>query len=369
MRLWAGCFLLLCLSGTTRPPPLAQTATGSQKNGAELYRAACASCHGIDGRGAPRSLVGFDTPLPDFSDCGFASAEADADWMTVIHEGGSVRALNAMMPAFGAALEETEIERIIGHVRGFCDEDGWPRGDLNLPRPLLTEKAFPENEAVLTMTVTRDGRSAVGNEFLYERRVGRRGQFEVAVPFDLQETDGGEWARGWGDVAVAYKHVLFDSLARGSILSAGGEIVFPTGTEEEGFGNGTTIVEPFATFSQILPGNGFLHAHAGFELPLDGERPPVESFWRAAVGRTLVQGRWHRTWSPMVEILGSRALANGEPAMWDVVPQMQVSLSARQHVLLNAGLRVPINQREERGQALMVYLLWDWFDGGFFAGW
>jgi hypothetical protein len=55
--------------------------------------------------------------------------------------------------------------------------------------------------------------------------------------------------------------------------------------------------------------------------------------------------------------------------LWDVVPQMQVSLSTRQHVLLNGGVRVPVNQREQRGNTLMIYLLWDWFDGGFFSGW
>jgi hypothetical protein len=51
------------------------------------------------------------------------------------------------------------------------------------------------------------------------------------------------------------------------------------------------------------------------------------------------------------------------------VPQMQVSLSTRQHILLNAGMRVPANSRQGRGSALMVYLLWDWFDGSFFSGW
>ncbi len=68
----------------------------------------------------------------------------------------------------------------------------------------------------------------------------------------------------------------------------------------------------------------------------------------------------------MVEALGAREMTSGEPALWDVVPQMQVSLSRRQHVLLNAGVKIPVNRRRDRGSTLMVYLLWDWFDGGFF---
>jgi hypothetical protein len=28
-----------------------------------------------------------------------------------------------------------------------------------------------------------------------------------------------------------------------------------------------------------------------------------------------------------------------------------------------------VNRRQDRGKTFMVYLLWDWFDGGFFSGW
>jgi hypothetical protein len=38
-------------------------------------------------------------------------------------------------------------------------------------------------------------------------------------------------------------------------------------------------------------------------------------------------------------------------------------------VLLNVGLRMPINDRVGRQTQLMVYVLWDWFDGGLFDGW
>ncbi len=59
------------------------------------------------------------------------------------------------MPAFGDALAGAEIELVIGHLRTFCTDDAWPRGELNLPRPLVTEKAFPENEAVASTSISR----------------------------------------------------------------------------------------------------------------------------------------------------------------------------------------------------------------------
>jgi hypothetical protein len=52
-----------------------------------------------------------------------------------------------------------------------------------------------------------------------------------------------------------------------------------------------------------------------------------------------------------------------------MVPQVQITLNTRQHIRLNVGLRVPLNETSERSTEFVVYLLWDWFDGGFFDGW
>ena len=102
-------------------------------------------------------MTGLETPLPDFTDCRFASREPSADWMAVVHEGGPVRGFSEMMPAFGEALGEEEIEKVVAYVHSFCRDRSWPRGELNLPRPLVTEKAFPEDEAVLTTSSRHRG--------------------------------------------------------------------------------------------------------------------------------------------------------------------------------------------------------------------
>ena len=72
----------------------ATSATGQTagKSGAELYTAACAACHGADGRGTTPTLLAFDTPVPDFTDCSFSTVEPDEDWMAVSHDGGPARA-------------------------------------------------------------------------------------------------------------------------------------------------------------------------------------------------------------------------------------------------------------------------------------
>jgi len=358
--------LLLLAAAVLAPAAARADASPPGRTGAQIYASACAACHGADGRGAPSSLTGLEVAVPDFTDCAFATPEPDADWLAVSHLGGPERVFDRRMPAFGEALAAEELQRTVDHVRTFCTSRAWPRGELNLPRALVTEKAFPENEAVLTVTATGD---AVGNEFLYEKRLGPRSQIEVVVPVDFAQQESGGWKQGLGDAAFALKHALYHSHERGSIISVAGEVVFATGKEDLGLGKGVTVFEPFVSFGQVLPADSFVQAQAGFELPTDRDAAENEAFWRVALGKTFTRGRWGRAWSPMVELLGSRALVSGETTHWDLVPQMQVTLSRRQHIMMNAGVRFPLNDREGRDTRFMVYLLWDWFDGGLFEGW
>ena len=47
------------------------------------------------------------------------------------------------MPAFGGALSDDEIKQILGYIRGMCTDAAWPRGELNLPRPLRHGEGLP----------------------------------------------------------------------------------------------------------------------------------------------------------------------------------------------------------------------------------
>ena len=345
-----------------------QTQAARPATGESVYRSACITCHGQDGRGAPASVIGFDAPVPDFTNCLFATAEPDADWFAVVHEGGPIRGLGRHMPAFADALTADEMTLALGHIRTFCAEPAWPRGEFNLPRTFFTEKAFPENEAVWETGVSTASSGAVANTLVYERRFGARNQFEVKAPIDFQEGDDGTWHRGLGDVAVGVKRVFYANLATGRIAAAGAEVVLPTGKESLGLGNGYTVFEPFAMWGQILPRDSFLQMHGGVEIPSDGERGSTEVFLRTAVGTSFAQDRgFGRVWSPQVEVLFARA--EGGSAEWDVVPQLQITLSKLQHVMMAAGVRVPVTQRVERKPQLLVYVLWDWFDGSPFDFW
>lgn len=359
-QLVIGAWVALVTAGSSADVLAQATLTGR-----DVYEAACAACHGSDGRGAPAAASDYPLVPPDFTDCSFATREPAADWVAVGHAGGPVRAFSRLMPAFGEALSREELQAAVSHARSFCSDDKWPPGELNLPRALVTTKAFPEDEAVLTVVADS---GAVTNKFVYEQRLGSRSQYEIIVPLAFSERTPGDWTGGVGDLAFAFKHVVAHNLARGRILSVAGELVVPTGSTERHIGGGTAAVEPFASFGQRLPAQMFLQAQVGGSIPFNRDHAD-EAFWRAAVGQSFRQGEFGRLWAPMVEVLGSRAFESDAPPLWDVLPQVHVTLSTRQHIRANVGVRIPVNDRTGRATQVLGYFLWEWFGGGLSAGW
>jgi len=338
---------------------------------------ACASCHGMDGTGNSQSMVAFEVPLPDFSDCNFTSREPAADWVGISAKGGPIRGFDRLMPAFGEALSDKQLEAVVTHVKGFCDEERWPDGEMNLPKPLVTAKAYPEDEYLIRLGTTVGEPVNVSGKILAEKRIGARHQVEVAVPFgvkEIAETDEKgvtdyRWGEGIGDVALGYKVAFFHSRRTKSIASFATEVLLPTGDEEDQLGTGIVRIEPFLAASQIIGENGFTHLQLGAVLSTDTSESEHELFWRGAVGRMFTQGEFGRTWSPMIEVLGARTLEDGADTEWDILPQMQVTLNQRQHIMFCAGTRVPLTDYDKDSIEVIAYLLWDWFDGGFTEGW
>jgi hypothetical protein len=71
----------------------------------------------------------------------------------------------------------------------------------------------------------------------------------------------------------------------------------------------------------------------------------------------------------MVEFLTTRDLVDGAKTDWDVLPEMQVTLSRRQHVRADVGVRAPVTNTTDRSPQVVFYVLWDWADGKLWKGW
>jgi mono/diheme cytochrome c family protein len=362
---------LICSAVAVQAQYLAYSFHADVKNGERIYKSGCVACHGKDGKGTPTSISAFKQPdsFPDFTRCDQTTAEVNTAYRAVIVHGGPNRGFSQIMPSFGEALSSQEINDVVAYLRQFCANPHWPRGELNLPRALVTEKAYPEDEVVLSTAVNAEG--APGNEshIIHEQRFGVKNQIEVDVPVEFQNQNH-VWYGGVGDVTLALKRVMFSSMQTGSILSLQGGFLLPSGNRSRGFGSGTTTFETFAAFDQLFRTNTFIQAQFGADLPFHTDIAPQLVFFNSAIGQSFAGDHGlGRLWSPMCEFVANRDLLDGAKTDWDVVPEMQVTISKRQHIRASLGLRVPVNNTAGRPKQVLFYLLWDWQDGKLTEGW
>jgi mono/diheme cytochrome c family protein len=341
------------------------------ENGERIYKSGCIACHGGDGRGAPQTLTAFERPdtFPDFTRCDQTTPESNSVWKDMIVHGGPSRGFSEIMPAFGKLLTPNEIDDVIAYLRTFCHDSHWARGELNLPRALVTEKAFPEDEVVISTAVNARGAPGVSTDVIHEQRLGMRYQIEVDVPVQFQDQTH-TWYGGAGDITLGLKREMWSSLRAGSILSLFGGVTVPSGSRSRGFGAGTTTFETYAAFDQLFPTNTFVQMQVGAVLPRRTDVAPQTFYWRTALGQSLAADHGlGRLWSPMVEFVADHDLVTGAKTSWDVIPQMQVTLSRRQHIRANLGYRRPLTNTAGRQSQVIFYLLWDWADGKLTKGW
>ncbi len=341
-------------------------------SGEQIYRTTCVACHGTTGSGAPQTTVGFTNPLPDFTDCNFASRETSADWYAIVRDGGPVRGFSRIMPAFRYLLTPPQIRNVVAYIHTFCSDKRWPRGEFNLPLALVTEKAFPEDELVLTGLVETNGPGSFTNHLILEKRFGPRYQFELDTPFGFTNRPDSSWAGGLGDISLANKYVLFSSLKSGTIVSGLAGIILPTGSTPLGLGSGTTAFEGAILGAQLLPWRSFLQYQGTIEIPTQLALAPRTASWSGVLGTSVPFSPITRLWTPMIEVAGSRDLVSGARSIWSVVPQMQLTLSALQHVRANVGVNIPVTEGDANHVQIMAYVLWDTFDGPlnqFWHGW
>jgi hypothetical protein len=328
----------------------------------EMWKEWCARCHAQDGSGKVTEPTVTVVPL-DFTECKTATAEPDADWELAIAKGGPAVGLSSQMPAFGDTLTPDQVHGFVEYMRGFCHETGWPHGNMNFPRPIFTEKAFPENEFIMLPVVTHrraDGPAGPGTGAkrdnldllaIYERRLGRRAMWEAAVPLSRHET-GGTPRRGIGDIELAFKYVVGTDAARTRILSAGIEVALPTGSEVRGLGNGTIVFEPFLAAGTIWR-NVYLQTQAKVELPADAAKAECAFAYNLYVGRDASAAP--TTWTIGLEV-------NGENTELALTPQVRKGLTKTGALGAAIGVRLPVNERREQGTRIVGYLLWEYLD-------
>ncbi len=342
----AALWLALSIPASAQTPEIPKTIP-------EMWGAWCARCHGNDGRGKVTEPTVTVEPL-DFSDCKIASAEPDADWEVAITHGGPAVGLSSQMPAFGDVLSTGQVQEFVRHLRGFCREDGWPSGNFNLPRPIFTEKAFPENELIFAPVASHEKNrpNSYSMAAIYERRFGRRLQIEAVFPMErvyVESLDDPD--TGVGDVELGLKFALTPRSSR-YLLSAGFDFVFPTGAEARLLSGFEAVYEPYLAIGTMLGGT-YLQGQLKIELPAKDTFRTRETIYNAYVGRDT--SAFPNTWTLGFEL-------NGENKELWVTPQIRKGLTKTGALGAALGVRVPVTDRDEHSIAFVGYLLWEYLE-------
>jgi mono/diheme cytochrome c family protein len=331
-------------------------------DGKQLFEDACATCHGVDGKGAPTGSS-ITVPLPDFTDCNTVTREPDPDWSALAAHGGAFLGMSPQMPAFADVLTPDEIHAILDYIRSFCRDPSWPRGELNFRRPLLVTKAFPEDEAVFAPRFTQGtGERAYDAEVSVEGRIGARGQIEVTMPLSLNDQTGGPTVGGIGDLGIAYKHVVYASLPARTIFSIATDLIVPSGDHDRGLGDGTTTFEPALLSGHGLPAGFVLQTQFRAVLPIDVNRAPRHFLYRFALQYPL--GPRKNALVPALEFESAQKIEGTFTDYTVLAPTLYVPLSQRGHLALGVGAEIPVSDHRPFDYRLGAFLLWEYLDGG-----
>jgi mono/diheme cytochrome c family protein len=110
----------------TPAPPLPTLDAARVAEGAELYAAYCASCHGADLEGAAewkRTLPDGSLPPPPHDNTGHTWHHPDDLLLSITLEGGDP-AYDSRMPAFGDQLSEHQVLSILEFIKSkWGDEE------------------------------------------------------------------------------------------------------------------------------------------------------------------------------------------------------------------------------------------------------
>jgi len=332
--------------------------------GQEIFQANCAVCHGPNGSPDPDSplVQGLGVVPANFSDALFNSREPAGDWKNVVTHGGPVLGFSDKMPAFGESLAEEDIDAVLEYIKTLGGEHDYPDGELNLFLPVRTKKAFPEDEWVWKQRFTnQDGDDTWKNTLEYEFRIGQRWQGVLEVTHETRDGDG-----EFGHFEPGFKYVMKHDRKAGYIFTLGGNLGVPLndGAEWE--------LLPYLAYGKIINDEWTFQGSGRLKMSLEDSDHGSAEF--AGIVH-WVHSPLPRTVFPALELVAEVPFERGvgpdkkSAVQLSILPQVRIGLNKRGHVALNAGLELPLNDRERYDWRGYVYLIWDFADGGFFEGW
>ena len=213
-------------------------------HGREVFEQNCIMCHGADAKGTGQLAAALPVRPANLTDCKLTAEDPVEVVQGIIRHGGPYAGRSSVMPAFGTVLSDSDIADVARYVKSLCADPDWVPGELNFPRPLLTDKAFPEQEMIVGGRFGRNGKNVSEYWGRLEYRVNGRTNIEITSRALSINPNIGPTESGLGDTALSVKRVVAFSPRYRTLASAGVELTLPTGSDRRGLGNGSFVFEP-----------------------------------------------------------------------------------------------------------------------------
>jgi cytochrome c5 len=95
----------------------------AEPDGELLYRIYCTACHGIQGNGNGLNVPDMPVQPRDHTDAGEMAARTDDELTRTIINGGPAVGKSALMPPWGAILNDAEVTALVAHLRKLSNTD------------------------------------------------------------------------------------------------------------------------------------------------------------------------------------------------------------------------------------------------------
>tara|TARA_R110000782_G_scaffold191602_2_gene281414 strand:+ start:4041 stop:5153 length:1113 start_codon:yes stop_codon:yes gene_type:complete len=341
-------------------------------SGKEVFQNNCAACHGEVGNPDPENPMFKESGIlpANFTDALFSSREPAKDWFLVVKEGGAAKGFSKIMPAFKEILSDLQIEKVINYIKTLAGEHLYPSGDMNFILPIRTKKAFPEDEVVWKLRFQDDANNSshdqIRNVIEIEKRIFKNTQLSLELSHKID--DGIDNSHGnFYQIEPGIKQVVYQDPIKQFITSVGALLAIKT--EES---NSSDEFIPYIAIAKRLTKTLTMQGTARSTLPF-------ENFSDGDVEISSVvhwsSSLWPRSIKPGLELVASfpieRETGTSRKSFSQVslIPQAQVGLNKRGHIMLNIGAEIPLNDTHRYDYRGYAYLVWDFADGGLFDGW
>ena len=213
-------------------------------HGREIFQNNCIMCHGEDAKGTGQLAAALPVKPANLTDCQLTAEDPVEVVQGIIRHGGPYAGRSSAMPAFGNSLTDAEIADVARYVKSLCADPDWVPGELNFPRPLLTDKAFPEQEMIVGGRFGRNGKNVDEYWGRLEYRVNGLTNIEITSRALSINPNNGPTESGLGDTSLSVKRVVAFSPRNRALASVGLQLTLPTGNDQRGLGDGSVVFEP-----------------------------------------------------------------------------------------------------------------------------